>query len=69
MPSAIRWASAVSATPSVTPGTMGTPAASIRARAAVFEPMESMASAGGPMNVMPSASQARANGAFSARNP
>ncbi len=37
----------------VTPGTIGTPAASIRARAPIFDPMRSMTSAGGPTKTMP----------------
>ena len=47
----------------------GTPARSIAARAPIFEPMISIASGGGPTNTSPAASQARANAAFSARNP
>ena len=39
------------------------------ARAAVFEPIASIASGGGPMNTMSASSQARANAAFSARKP
>ena len=66
---AIRIASATVATASVVPGTIGTPAACISSRAFVFEPIASIALAGGPMNTTPASSQACANGAFSARNP
>jgi len=51
------------------PGTIGTPAPAIISRARVFEPIASIADAGGPMNVIPRSSSARANAAFSARNP
>ncbi len=51
------------------PGTTGTPAASIRRRLSVFEPIASIASGDGPTKVSPSAMQARANAAFSARKP
>ena len=57
------------ATGSVVPGTIGTPAAFISSRARVFEPIASIALAGGPMKTMPASSQACANGAFSARKP
>ena len=67
LPISIAW-SAVS-TGSVVPGTMGTPAACIAVRAAVFFPISSMASAGGPIHVSPASSTARANSAFSARKP
>ena len=56
-------------TGSVVPGTIGTPAFSISSRAAVFEPIASMAEAGGPMNAMSASSHALANAAFSARKP
>ena len=69
MPSAIGRAAATSATGSVTPGTIGTPAASISARARTLEPMASMASGGGPIQTMPASASARANPAFSARKP
>jgi hypothetical protein len=39
------------------------------ARASVFDPIASIAFAGGPMNVIFAFSSAFANGAFSARNP
>jgi hypothetical protein len=48
---------------------MGTPASFISSRARVFEPIASIASAGGPMNTIPASSQARAKAAFSARKP
>ena len=66
---AIFSASATVATGSVVPGTIGTPAACISSRARVFEPIASIALAGGPMKTIPASSQACANGAFSARKP
>ena len=47
----------------------GTPAFAISSRARVFEPIASIAEAGGPMKVMPRSSSAAAKLAFSARNP
>ena len=67
--SMILRASSTVSTGSVVPGTIGTPASCISSRARVFEPIASIALAGGPMNVMPASSQAWANGAFSARKP
>ena len=58
-----------SGTGSVVPGTIGTPAFFISSRARVFEPIASIALAGGPMNVTPSSSRRLTNGAFSARKP
>ena len=54
---------------SVVPGTIGTPAFFIRSRAAVFEPIASIALGGGPIQTMPAASTASAKRAFSARKP
>ncbi len=51
------------------PGTIGTPALSISSRDLVFEPIASIAFAGGPMKVIFAFSQASAKGAFSARKP
>ena len=48
---------------------IGTPAACIAWRARVFEPISSIAAGGGPIHVSPASSTARANAAFSARNP
>ena len=48
---------------------IGTPALFIRSRASVFEPIASIASGGGPIQVSPAASTARAKSAFSARKP
>ena len=45
------------------------PAARMSSRARVFEPMASIAFAGGPMNVIPASSRAWAKAAFSARKP
>ncbi len=53
----------------VLPTTIGTPAADIRSRAAIFDPIASIASGGGPIHTSPASSTARAKGAFSARNP
>ncbi len=69
MSSAIFSASSIVSTGSVVPGTIGTPAPCINSRALVFEPIASIALAGGPMKVIPSSSSLRANAAFSARNP
>ena len=54
---------------SVEPGTIGTPAAAMISRARVFEPIISIASGGGPIQVIPASAQARAMSAFSARKP
>ena len=51
------------------PGTIGTPAAAMRCRAPILEPIASIASGGGPIQTRPAASQARAKAAFSARKP
>ena len=56
-------------TGSTAPGMIGTPAARIAARAAVFEPISSIAAGGGPIHVRPASSTVRANAAFSARKP
>ncbi len=48
---------------------MGVPACSTSRLASIFEPMASIAAAGGPTNTMPAASQARAKAAFSERKP
>ena len=48
---------------------IGTPASRIAARAAVFEPISSIAAGGGPIHVRPASSTVRANAAFSARKP
>ena len=69
MSSAIFPASSSVSTGSVVPGTIGTPAFCISSRARVFEPIASIALAGGPMNVIPFSSSAVANAAFSARKP
>jgi hypothetical protein len=54
---------------SVVPGTIGTPAARIRSRAAIFEPIASIASGGGPIQAIPASVTSRAKDAFSARKP
>ena len=48
---------------------IGTPAACIACLARVFEPISSIEAGGGPIHTRPAASTARANAAFSARNP
>jgi hypothetical protein len=48
---------------------IGMPAAFIRSRASVLEPIASIASGGGPIQTRPACSTARANDAFSARKP
>ncbi len=53
----------------VSPGTTGTPAAIIVARAAVLDPMLLITAAGGPTNVKPACAQASANSARSDRKP
>ncbi len=50
-------------------GSTGTPAAAMSSFAAVLEPMASMAAGDGPTKIRPAAAQARANPAFSDRNP
>ena len=50
-------------------GSTGTPAAIAAARAEDLLPTSSSTSASGPTNVYPAAAQARANSAFSLRNP
>ena len=60
---------AASSMRSVVPGTIGTPAAAIRRRAPIFEPIASIASGGGPIQTSPAAATARAKSAFSARKP
>ena len=54
---------------SVVPGTIGTPAAAMRRRAPILEPIASIAAGGGPIQTSPASPQARAKAAFSARNP
>jgi hypothetical protein len=48
---------------------IGTPASCIAVRAAVFDPISSIAAGGGPIQTSPASSTARANPAFSARKP
>jgi hypothetical protein len=64
-------ATAARSDPSVTvaPGSTGTPAASISALASTLEPIAAMVPGDGPTNTSPAAVQARANPAFSDRNP
>ena len=51
------------------PGTIGTPASCMISRARVFDPIASIAVAGGPMKTIPASSSAVAKAAFSARKP
>ena len=60
-------ASGIPAAPA--PRTTGTPAADTTALAAILSPIASIAAGGGPTNTRPASAQARANRAFSARNP
>jgi hypothetical protein len=48
---------------------IGTPAARMRSRAVVFEPIASIASGDGPIQVSPASATCRAKAAFSARKP
>lgn len=50
-------------------GSTGTPAAAISRLASILEPIASTASGGGPIQVSPASRTARANAAFSDRNP
>jgi hypothetical protein len=54
---------------SVPPGTIGMPAARMASRAAIFDPIATIASGGGPIQTRPASPTCRANAAFSARNP
>ena len=69
----ISWATVSASSGSVmassVPGRVGTLRRWASARAAVLSPMFSNNSGEGPMNVIPSRAQARANAAFSDRNP
>ncbi len=62
-------AAAVGSSAIVTPGSTGTPASAISRLASIFDPMSSMARAGGPTKISPASSHARANSARSERNP
>ena len=53
----------------VTLGSTGTPASAIAALAAILSPIASMVSGAGPTKISPAPAQARANAAFSDRNP
>jgi hypothetical protein len=68
-PMVLAAAVASSVVPHDAPGTMGTPAAAIFARAAVFDPMARIALAGGPMKTTPAAAHASGSGGFSLRKP
>src|SRR5215831_18377460 len=64
-----RALASVTERPRFDPGTSGTRAASIAWRARVFDPINSIACAVGPMNLRPAPAQAWANRAFSERKP
>ncbi len=53
----------------VTLGRTGTPAAAMMALAAILSPMAWIVSGAGPTKTSPASAQARANAAFSDRNP
>jgi hypothetical protein len=61
--------SAADETGSGVPGVSGAPTLSAMCRARTLSPSASIASGGGPIQVSPAAMTARANSAFSARNP
>jgi len=67
----MRWAASIAAAGSTAPlpGVTGTPWATASSRAASFDPSFRMADAGGPMNLIPAASHASGNAAFSDRKP
>jgi hypothetical protein len=69
IPSACLRAASTFSAGSVAPGTIGTPAFCMSSRAFVFEPIASIAEAGGPMKTTSSSMQRRAKSAFSARKP
>ena len=51
------------------PGTIGAPPRSAALRLDTLSPISSIASGGGPMNATPMSVMARANSAFSLKNP
>ena len=51
------------------PGMVGTPASRAHVFARALSPMRSIASAGGPTQIRPASTTARANGGLSDRNP
>ena len=53
----------------VIPGSTGTPASAIMALAVTLSPIAAMVSGAGPTKISPASAQARANAAFSDRNP
>ena len=53
----------------VIPGSTGTPALAIMALAATLSPIAAMVSGAGPTKISPASAQARANAAFSDKNP
>ena len=62
-------AGAASSVDTIRPGVTGTPASTAVCRAASLLPSRSIVSGGGPTNTRPAAMTARANAAFSLRNP
>ena len=50
-------------------GRVGTPASAMVVLAAILSPIASMVSGAGPTKISPASAQARANAAFSDRNP
>jgi hypothetical protein len=67
--SASRFADSASVSGSTLPGSSGSPASVMAARAEVLSPSFAITDAGGPMNVMPFDSQTSAKSASSERNP
>ena len=53
----------------VIPGSTGTPALAIRALAVTLSPIAAIVSGAGPTKISPASAQARANAAFSDKNP
>ena len=51
------------------PGSVGTPAAAMAARALILSPMRRIAAGGGPIQLRPHLMQTSANSAFSERKP
>ena len=69
IPSASARASAAEPSDSRLPGSIGSPARCISARAAVLSPSRAITSGGGPMKTSPLSRHTSAKSAFSDRNP
>ncbi len=68
-PIAFSSASSGSASPTVREGSVGTPASRMSSFAPIFEPIASIAEAGGPTHASPAAVTSSAKAADSDRNP